>query len=52
MPQVVIVVPSDEVEYIRACAMYLCSGVAYVTSVTRCGHFCFGEGVTLCGNES
>ena len=47
MTQVVIVVPSDDVDYVRACARYLCAGVAHVTSVTRCGRFWFGEGVKL-----
>ena len=52
MTQVVIVVPSDDVAFVRACALYLCAGVAHVTSVTRCGRFWFGEGVKICGSMS
>lgn len=51
MTQIVLVVPSDDVAFVRACALYLCAGVAHVTSVTRCGRFWFGEGVKICGKE-
>lgn len=52
MIQIVLVVPSDDVAFVRACVLYLCSGVAHVTSVTRCGRHWFGEGVKICGSGS
>lgn len=45
--QVVVVVPSDDVAFVRACALYLCAGVGYVTSVTSARSYRFREGVTL-----
>lgn len=52
MTQIVLVVPSDDVAFVRACAMYLCAGVAHVTSVTPARSYRFREGVKICGSEN
>ena len=45
MTQVVIVVPSDDVPFVRWWAGYLFEGVAHVTSVSRAGSYRFRKGV-------